>query len=131
MAPKLVTYNNSKPYSGPLLQPLADIVLHGPATNFSIANVLVDTGADFLMVSASSAATAGLLPGMGTPIYIRTAGGTVTMTKHTGVFVEIEGIRVITDLLCHPSPTSRPLLGRQALSALKDVGFDTTSWLWP
>jgi predicted aspartyl protease len=131
MAPKLVTYNNSKPYSGTLLQPLADIVLLGPTRNFSIANVLVDTGADFLMVSASSAATVGLLPGMGTPIYIRTAGGTVTMTQHTGVFVEIEGIRVITDLLCHPSPTSRPLLGRQALHALKDVGFDTTSWLWP
>ena len=44
---------------------------------------------------------------------------------------EVEGIPITVDLLCHPSPASRPLLGRQAIHALINVGFNATSWLWP
>jgi predicted aspartyl protease len=90
----------------------------------------VDTGADLLQVPNTAAVAAGLSLSAGTPISITTAGGKAYMTRFKGVTVEIEGISIVTDLLCHPNSASRPLLGRQALSALVEFGFDTISWLW-
>jgi len=126
-----ITYTNAKSYAGPNNQPLADIVLLGPAANFTISGVLVDSGADLVQVPSSAAITAGLALSSGTPLTINTAGGSITMTLLSAVSIEVEGIPITVDLLCHPSPASRPLLGRQAIHALINVGFNATSWLWP
>jgi len=125
-----VTYTNSKAYVGKTRQPMADIALLGPARRFPVLGVLVDTGADLLQVPANAAASAGFPLGAGTKIPIGTAGGKATMILLSGVVVEIEGIRVTTDLLCHPNPGSRPLLGRAALAALVAYGFDAVNWVW-
>lgn len=125
-----VTYRHLKSYSGPRMQPLADVVVVGPAARFSLAGVLVDTGADLLQVPASAAIAAGLPLSAGSSIPISTAGGRAYMTRLSGVRVEIEGIPIVTDLLCHPNSASRALLGRQALAALVEFGFDSASWLW-
>lgn len=130
MAPKTITYGNSKPLTGANLQPLASIVLAGPAANITIANVLVDTGADLLQVPLNLATAAGYPLLSGTKVPIRTAGSPIYMVLLSGMYVEIEGKRVKVDMLCHPSSTSRALLGRQALAALSDYGFDATNWHW-
>ena len=126
---KTVTYPNSKTYVGVGVRasPRADIVLVG-STRFPIGSVLVDTGADYLQVPASAATTAGLV--LGAPMHIRTAGGVITMPLVRAANVEIEGILITTDLLCHPSGTSTPLLGRAALLQLVEVGFDRSQWWW-
>jgi predicted aspartyl protease len=130
MAVKTVSYGNSKSYVGATSQPLGDVLLVGPAANVSIKGILVDTGADYLQVPAGAATTAGWSLSAGTLVSVGTAGGTTTMTLLPGVSVEIEGTSVIVDLLCHPSGSSKPLLGRSALRALKEVGFDLSDWLW-
>jgi predicted aspartyl protease len=130
MAVTTVTYNYSKPYVGPSRQPLADVTLISPSTRFSIASVLVDTGADFLQVPASAATNAGLSLSAGTSTRVRTVGGIVHMTLLVNVSVEVEGVSITTDVLCHPNAKSRPLLGRKALVALRNVGFDPQEWLW-
>ena len=127
---KMVSYGSSKSYVGATSQPLGDVLLVGPAANVSIKGILVDTGADFLQVPAGAATTAGWSLSAGTAVSVGTAGGTTTMTLLPGVLVEIEGTPVIVDLLCHPSGSSKPLLGRSALRALKEVGFDLSDWLW-
>jgi predicted aspartyl protease len=126
-----IPFANSKSYVGTYLQPLADIIIIGPTGRFAISACLVDTGADFLQIPASAATKVGLLPSpSATSIKIATAGGTIIMTKLTGAIVEIEGTSVTTDILCHPSGTTRVLIGRTALRALTNVGFNTTDWLW-
>jgi predicted aspartyl protease len=126
-----ITFPNSKGYVGTFQQPLADIVIIGPTGRFPITACLVDTGADFLQIPASAATKVGLLPSpTASSISIRTASGIISMTKLTGVTVEIEGTSVTTDILCHPSGTSRALIGRTALRALTNVGFNKTDWLW-
>src|SRR6266496_2150762 len=114
MAITTVTYQNSKPYSGVALQPFADIVLIGPLRSWPISAVLVDSGADYIQVPEVAANNAGLLVAP-TWISVRTVGGWLNMKKQANVDVEVEGVLISVDLLCHPSPTSRPLLGRNAL----------------
>jgi predicted aspartyl protease len=131
MAVKTVSYGNLKPYVGATSQPLGDVLLIGPGANVSIKGVLVDTGADYLQVPAGAATSAGWSLAAGKTVAVGTVGGTVAMTLLPGVVVEIEGTPVTVDLLCHPSGSSKPLLGRSALRALKEVGFDISGWLWP
>ena len=130
MAIKSVTYGNSRSYIGVARQPLGDLLLIGPTANISIRNVLVDTGADHLQVPAAAATAAGWLLSSGTSVSVKTVGGTITMTMLARLPVEIQGTPVTLDVLCHPIGSSRPLLGRSAILALSEVGFDPTDWLW-
>lgn len=128
-----VNYNSSKAYTGAYQKPLADLDLIGPNGRASVSAVLVDTGADFLQLPERLAVTVGLLPSSAATIVsvsVKTAGGSLNMKRLAGVSVEVEGVPITTDLLCHPSGTSRALLGRGALRALTNVGFNVTHWLW-
>jgi predicted aspartyl protease len=130
MAMTTVIYANAKPYTVGTLQPLATVTLAGPLKNVLIKGVLVDTGADLLQVPEAAAIQAGWMPSLGMKITIGTAGGTISMIKLTSVAIQIEGVHFVTDMLCHPNPSSRPLLGRTALAGLINFGFDPANWLW-
>ncbi len=127
--PKQVIFGNGKPYVGQYNKPYADIVLVG-TKRIAISNVVVDTGADFLQVPQSAASNAGLNLGQAIKQMVKTVSGTITMLRLPNVLVEIEGIRIITVVLCNPNGTSSPLLGRAALHRLVNVGFDASQWLW-
>lgn len=131
------TYGNNKAYAGTRKQPLADMILKGPTSSFTVAGALVDTGADLVQIPHVAGVAAGFLNPLGGPlpsgasvIGVTTAGGGVNMIRLPSVAMDIEGQSVIVDVLFHPSGTSRPLIGRNAIWALKDVGFDTADWLW-
>ena len=130
MAMTTVNYANSRSYTGGTLQPLAGVTLVGPHKNVLIKGVLVDTGADLLQVPEAAAIQAGWMTSLGLKIPIGTAGGTTAMIKLAGVSIQIEGVSFVTDMLCHPDPYSRPLLGRAALAGLINFGFDPANWLW-
>ena len=134
--PVTITYNNSKGYSGARQLPLADMLLIGPAARFPITGALVDSGADLVQVPQSSGVAAGLLnstgalPAGATRTTVRTVGGPVHMIRLPRVSLEVEGIPITVDVFFHPNGTSRALLGRNALVALRNVGFNTSNWLW-
>lgn len=126
-----ISFSNSKLYVGKYSRPLADIVIIGSSGRLTITACLVDTGADYLQIPSSAASRVGLLPSSrSTSVRIRTAGGVRSMTKLSGVSIEIEGISLTADILCHPSGTSRALVGRSALKALNNVAFSKIEWLW-
>ena len=52
------------------------------------------------------------------------------MTLISGIDVEIEGKTVAADILFDPSGSTSALLGRQALLAALEAGFNTREWLW-
>jgi hypothetical protein len=141
----IVTYLKSKGYTGPRKQPLADLLLHGPTGSFSTAGALVDSGADLVQLPGSAGVTTGLLPsailvggvfvgGLPLPsgskwVAVTTVGGSITMLLLSSVPIEVEGIAISVDVVFHPNGTSRPLVGRNAIVALNNVGFDATNWL--
>lgn len=134
----LVTYTNQRPYSGN--RPYSNITLLGvtpypgygygtyPNVNFW---ALVDTGADYLQLPISAAITAGIdLNRKGTQKTVHGATGTATLIFVTGVNVEIEGKTVVVDAFFDPTNSSSALLGRQALLAAVEAGFNANEWLW-
>lgn len=82
--PKQVTFSNGKPYVGQYKKPFADIVLVG-TKRIQISNVIVDTGADFLMVPQSAASNAGLTLGQAIKQNVNTASGTTTLLRLSNV----------------------------------------------
>jgi predicted aspartyl protease len=125
---KTITFANAKPYVGPSKQPIAHIVIQG-TQNVAVSQVLVDTGADFVQVPLSTLMAAGVSLNGASKIKVRTAAGTVKMPLVKQVSLLVEGFPVTVDLLGSPA-NSRPLLGRNALLALQNVGFDTVGWCW-
>lgn len=124
-----VVYTNNRLYTGN--RPYGDVVLRGPIAVTTTYKALVDTGADYLQLPAAAAALVGISLKGGTLKAIYTAAGTTThMTLLTGVSVDVEGVGVTVDILFHPSASSRPLLGRQALLRAVQAGFTPTEWLW-
>jgi predicted aspartyl protease len=120
-----VAYTGNYPYVGN--RPYADVVLHGPSGAAPTYKCLVDTGADYLQLPSAAASLAGLAGG--SPLTVSGSTGSTTMTLMKGVTVEIEGKRVAVDVLFDPSGSSRALLGRQALLAAYDAGFNVSEWL--
>ena len=122
-----VTYTNSQLYNGN--RPYADVELIGP-TGRSTYKSLVDTGADYLQLPSSAASAVGLSLSGGKTITVQGAAGGTTMTLLSGLSITIEGISITADVLFHSSGASKPLLGRQALLAAVEAGFNTKEWLW-
>lgn len=122
-----VTYTNSAPYQGN--RPLAQVELLGPVATIRLL-ALVDTGADYLQVPEAEAIAAGFNTSLAMPITVSTAGSPVTMTLLAGETVSVEGKSVTVSILLNPDPTSEALLGRDALLAAYDAGFNVNEWLW-
>lgn len=124
-----VNYTQSSPYLGN--RPYGDVVLHGP-NGSTTYKALVDTGADYLQLPQAAAALVGLSMANATTKKITTAWGhsPKSLQLLSNVSVDVEGVSVNVDVLFHPSPTSRPLLGRQALLRALEAGFNKRQWLW-
>jgi len=124
---KIVNYSNSRLYSGN--RPYADIVL--AAGRRPTYKALVDTGADYLQLPAAAAWLAGIsLVGRASHAITTAGGSSPPMTLVPGVSVEVEGFSIIVDVLFSSAGTTGAFLGRQALLAAFDAGFNTTEWLW-
>jgi predicted aspartyl protease len=133
MSPVTVAYDEHRLWGNPNQQdnrPYTEIILRGgnPA-QFERVWALIDTGADFLQVLDSLAAKIGIdLTTQGTPKWIQTAGGGSTLvTEVQNVEVEIEGKRI--QITCLFGTNQTTLLGRTAVLAAIDVGFDVNGWL--
>jgi predicted aspartyl protease len=89
---------------------------------------LVDTGADHSILPAQVARTAGisLPPARQFP----TLSGSVSVHEVKNCPLEIEGQIVQVTVLFDPSGTLPPILGRDALLARCECGFDSTDWFW-
>ena len=68
----------------------------------------------------------GALPPNASTVSIGGIGGSITAIKLSGVSLDVEGVPMTEDVLFHPNPNSRSLLGRNAIVALANVGFNAT-----
>jgi predicted aspartyl protease len=128
----IVTYPNSRPYSGN--RPYADVVLRNGSVKSPTHKCLVDTGADYLQLPSGAATAIGLGAVLNTavPTPVRTASGSgsATMVLAKGLTVEVEGYLVTVDILFNPLNIGPAVLGRQALLAAVEAGFNASEWLW-
>jgi predicted aspartyl protease len=125
----VVTYPHSLAYIGN--RPYADVVLNSALGTSPTHKCLVDTGADYLTLPAHYAAGSGISLTSGTPVSVVLAsGGSVSMTQVSGVNVTIEGVSVTVDVFFDHTAGSLALLGRQALLAAMEAGFNATQWLY-
>lgn len=107
-----------------------ELVLIGPSGRATIVDVLVDTGADYVMVPRYIASQIGLDLSHAKKVVVRGVGGSVTMDKLTGVSVEVEGKMGTADILFHPRRSSKPLVGRTGIRIIHEVAFEATDWHW-
>lgn len=126
-----INFPNSSKYSGN--RPYADVVLQSGSGNNPTHKCLVDTGADYLQLPSSAATSVGLghllASAVATNVKIA-GGGSVVMQLAHSVSVIIEGYPVTVSVLFDPSNSGPVLLGRQALLAAVEAGFNTKEWLW-
>jgi predicted aspartyl protease len=124
-----VNYSYSRTYSGN--RPYADIVLIGQTAHSNLPfKALVDTGADYLQLPLLAANKAGLNLSLAKTKSVKLAVGLVSMTFLSGVEVEVEGKLVKVDVLFDHSGSTNALLGREALLAALEAGFNASEWLW-
>ncbi len=128
-----LTLTHPKLHVGPRSRPEADIkilsAVGGPPV--SVAGVLVDSGADYLMLPKHIGIAAGLPMGRGTRVTINGVSGSVVGRLLTGCVVEVEGVTMTIDILFHPSNRSAPLLGRNAIFGLKYLLLGSNAWYRP
>lgn len=114
-------YFNNRPYASVQL-------VNGPRTS-SVFTCLVDTGADYLLLPSSAAASVRLALPRRT-VSIGTVGGSISVHQVSGCTVEIEGVSVPVTVLFDPSGNLPLVLGREAIMACCECGFNTQEWLW-
>jgi hypothetical protein len=82
-------------------------------------------------IAAFAAPGSGISLAAGSAVSVVLAsGGSVSMPKVTGVPITIEGIPVVVDIFFDHAAGSLALLGRQALVAAIEAGFNATQWLY-
>lgn len=131
---RTVHFANSAALSGTGAVPRAEgaLVLRGVGGNPDCAfgHVLVDSGADFVMLPEK----AGLLAGIALPSQPTTSvngiGGSVGASRVAHVALEFQSASIVADVMFDYSNASPPLFGRSGLRALRDVGIDPADWHW-
>jgi len=123
-----VNYSYDKTYSGN--RPYADVKIVGVGKPNICFSALVDTGADYLQIPEYSAVRAGLNVSSASNIQVRGATGTAVLKLLNGAAVIVEGKSITVDLLLEPGNGSSAFLGRQALLAAVEAGFDAKRWMW-
>ena len=111
-------------------RPYADVILNPAHTSAPTHKCLVDTGADFTQLPGSAAALSGLSLAPATVVAVGTASGGGFLHRLSGVQISIEGYWVTVDVLFDPTNKSPAIVGRGALLAAYQIGFQPTSWLW-
>lgn len=124
-----VAYTDVLPYAGN--RAYASVQLVNGIARSSAFVCLVDTGADYLLLPSSAAVSVGIALPVST-IAIATVCASINVHRVTGCAVEIEGIPLPQGATTLFDPTGGlPLiLGRQALLAFCECGFNTTEWVW-
>jgi predicted aspartyl protease len=108
----------------------AVVTLMGPSANIQFAQVLVDSGADYVQLPMWAAQQVGLNFSNAKTLRVNGATGSALMNLLAQITIEIEGKQVSVEVLFDPSQ-GRPLLGRNALRVLgNEYGFDLTDWHW-
>lgn len=108
-----------------LRRPWAALTLHHASVSRRIWS-LVDTGADDCVMDLGVAALLGINLNALPTVVLSTAGGRAQFWRHPQMHVELAGKSASADVLF--GVVSVPLLGRSALLALVEAGFDTTAW---
>lgn len=106
----------------------ATVELRGPGSGSWInVDVLVDTGADYLVLPDAAALAVGLNPESGTPEPVTGVTGSVTLQRLTACAVTVESAYSINvDVLFGPG--AMPVLGMDALLAAMEAGFQASAW---
>ena len=104
--------------------------IFGPTATASFVDVLVDTGADYIMVPQLIATRTGINLAGATRLTVRGVGGNVSMWLASGVSINVNGSSGNCEVLFNPDPSSMPLVGRNGIELIKNIGFESTQWHW-
>jgi hypothetical protein len=102
----------------------------GSRSDHVFGYVLIDSGADYVVLSEHSGLGAGIaLPPKPTTT-LSGVGGSVPAALMRGIDLEFQGFRIRADVMFDYSNTVDPLFGRSGILALKDLGLDQAEWHW-
>ena len=110
-------------------RPYADVILNPRHSSAPTHMCLVDTGADLTQLPASAVGLSGLSLAGAVTVAVGTATGTGSLQKLPSVQISVEGYWVTVDVLFDPTNTAPAIVGRDALLAAYEIGFQPTSWL--
>jgi len=102
----------------------------GSRSDHVFGYVLIDSGADYVVLSEHSGLGAGIaLPPKPTTT-LSGVGGSVPAALMRGIHLEFQGLPIKADVMFDYSNSVDPLFGRSGILALKDLGMDQTDWHW-
>lgn len=111
-------------------RPEGDLLLVGPGGSHAFGFVLVDSGADYVVLPEKSGLKVGIaLPPKPTTT-LRGVGGGVGAALVNGVSLEFQSLQIKADVMFDYSNSVRPLFGRSGFRALSDIGIDPADWHW-
>ena len=126
------------PYSASLApttatpRPEGDLLLVGLGSykDQPFGYVLVDSGADYIVLPEKAGLAAGLrLPPTPTTT-LRGVGGSVGAALMRGIDLEFQRLPIKADVMFDYTNSVRPLFGRTGILALQDIGLDPSNWHW-
>ncbi len=111
-------------------RPEGDLLLVGPKGSHAFGYVLVDSGADYVVLPEKAGLSVGIsLPTKPTTT-LRGVGGGVGAALVPSVSLEFQSVQIKADVMFDYSNSVRPLFGRSGFRALRDIGIDPTDWHW-
>jgi hypothetical protein len=113
-------------------RPEGTVVLRGVHghRDYAFGLVLVDSGADFVVLPEKAGLYAGLALPPKPTTSLSGVGGRVGAALMAAVALEFQALSIVADVLFDYSNTVQPLFGRSGLRALRDVGIDPSAWHW-
>ena len=128
-----IFFPNNRPYDPNDNRPYAQVILTDSSgtRKTSVYWCLVDTGSDYIILPISATTMVGItLSGATNTLHGVT--GSASFNFETGLQVSVEGYTITADVLFDPAPTATfvPILGRAAILAAFDLGFNVNDWLW-
>jgi hypothetical protein len=102
----------------------------GSRSDHVFGYVLIDSGADYVVLSEHSGLGAGIaLPPKPTTT-LSGVGGSVPAALMRGIDLEFQDAPIRADVMFDYSNSVDPLFGRSGILALKDLGLDQAEWHW-
>ncbi len=111
-------------------RPEGDLLLVGPKGTRAFGYVLVDSGADYVVLPEKAGLAVGLpLPPTHTTT-LRGVGGHANAALMRNITLEFQSLRITADVMFDYSNSVPALFGRSGIRALQDVGIDHKDWHW-
>jgi hypothetical protein len=131
---KTVSFPNSASLATATATPRPDGTLSligiGPNPDVAFGYVLVDSGADYVVLPEK----AGLLAGIALPprptTTLNGVGGSVGAALMRSLALDFQSLRIAADVMFDYSNAVPPLFGRSGMRALRDIGLDPRDWHW-